>query len=177
MTPVRVKNIDDCTLLPYTIDVDEYVPLRFRLREPSFGSAYLRLGNYSTSLAEIMVNRATRLLQGVTLTSFESYGLWPIIKETTIVQGLPILTGPWDVPERDLPTLEFKSTDLSVDFVVSLRKNELLIFWSDLSTVSSSSVFESVQCYMKESELCAIRFFDLTDKQVSNLNTYGKLGK
>lgn len=174
MTPIIVSKSEPYQGFACEIEVDEYVPLRFSLREASLGSAYLRIGNYSTSLAELKVNRLTRVLQGLTLTCFTTYSHWPDIPGVRQIEGLPVLTGPWDVPERDLPTLEYKNVDMNIDFSVSLRDSELIVFWGDLSAVSSGLIFDHVHCYIRENQLIGVRFAGLTDVQVSTLAGYGK---
>lgn len=174
MNPILTTGVQKLPDAPCVIEVDEYVPLRFRTYDKPLGSVYLNLGNRSTSLADLMVDPISRVLRGVTLTSFEKFAAWPKIGTTNPVEGLPALTGPWNVPERDLPMLEYKSVNMSVDFSVSLRGNELVIFWGDLASLSGSSVFEKLQCYISGSELRGVRFFNLDHRDAELLTSHGK---
>jgi hypothetical protein len=160
MTKIEVTGNHNPIGAPCLIDVDEFVPLRFRTYHQPIGAVYLRIGNYSTTLTELIVDPGSRILRGLTLTSFESFDAWPNLGSVASLKGLPILRVDWEKGPR---------IDVRRDFHVSLRANELLVSWGDMANPSASFVFGKVQFFISESELRGVRFFDLTAGQTSLL--------
>ena len=165
MNKIRVVDRQKPTDVPCLIEVDEYVPLSFRTSREPQGSSFLRVGNYSTTLTEMLINPDTGLLRGVTLTSFERFSEWPALGETTPSEGLPVLSVDWG---------DSYSVDVERDFQVSLRGDQLLIWWDDVAAPSNSLTFGRVQFLVFESELRGIRFFDLSGEEVSTLAAHAQ---
>jgi len=80
------------------IEVDEYVPLRFRTYERPLGVSYLHLGNQRTSLLELLIDAKSQILRGITITIFPALSPWPQIGERTVSRGLPKLDVSWGRP-------------------------------------------------------------------------------
>src|SRR5207247_4270466 len=80
MTTIEISGTQDIRNAPCLIEVDEFVPLRFRTYERPIGAAYVRVGNYSTTLVELIVDPISKLLRGLTLTSFECFAVFPTIR-------------------------------------------------------------------------------------------------
>jgi hypothetical protein len=164
MNTVQMSGSDSPADAVPSIEIDEYVPLRFRTYRKAIGAGYIRLGNYQTTLTELIAHPASRTLRGVTLSFFKSYVDWPRIGATAPTEGLPVLRADWGSGNR---------IDITRDFSVSLRENELLVAWDELSDLSSSLVFGNAQFLITGSELRGIRFFNLSDQDVRALGSYG----
>jgi hypothetical protein len=154
------KSIED---IPCLIEIDEFVPLRFRTYTEAIGAAYVHLGNKSTTLTELIFHPGSRVLRGVTLTCFASFSPWPDIGEATSSEGLPVLL---------LDSSPSRTVVIEREFQVSLRADELLISWGNLSQLSSRLVFDKVQFLIGENELKAVRFSKLSEKEVDLLTSY-----
>ena len=104
---------------------DEYVPLRFRTYTDGIGAGYLRLGNYSTSLLELIIEPCTQMLRGFTVTSFNRLSTWPQFSVRDVSRGLPVLSTDFDFEGSGI-------LDLPIEFRVSVREREVLVAWADL---------------------------------------------
>jgi len=156
-----VQSLVDVSCL---IIVDEYIPLRFRTFDKPLGASYLRLGNYQTSLLEIIVDPTSNVLRGATVTSFDAYSPWAKINETVAIKdGLPVLATEWR---------NGRLIDLELDFSVALRANELLVWWGNLESLSCISVFGRVRCMLMGDQLLGLWFQCLTDGEVGLLASH-----
>lgn len=106
-----------------TVDIDRYVPLRFRTYREPLGVGYVRLGNYSTTLLELAVEPRTQLVRGITVVSFERASPWPEFEVDDAGEGLPAVSTSFEGGER---------IDLHREFAVAVRPCEVIVFWGTL---------------------------------------------
>jgi hypothetical protein len=172
MNPILTTGFFSPRDIPCIIEIDEFVPLRFRTYDKPIGSVYINIGNRTTTLGDIIADPISRVLRAFTLTSFESFTSWPTLDQIKLLEGLPVLSGAWDDP--GVQRLEYSVVDASVEFSVSMRGNEILVFWDDIQRCTQGSVFRNVQCYATDRVLGGIRFFDLSDRDIALLASHGK---
>jgi hypothetical protein len=151
---------------PCKLEFDEYVPLRLRTYDRPIGANYVRLGNYSTTLLELIVEPNTKVLRGVTVTSYEVLGDWPDLRIVSDADGLPVLSPMFDGANR---------VDLEEEFRVSVRKGEVLVFWGDLGECSQSN-FAQVHCLVHDGQLRGIRFSGLSDEESKLFASHAQQG-
>lgn len=169
MNTIQVTGVRNLADAPSLIEIDEFVPLRFRTYNEPLGSAYLRLGDRSSTLVELIVDPASSLLRGVTLTSFDLFRPWPTLGRTIASDGLPVLATQWDQSDRSL-----LAVDINRDFDVSMLGNQLLISWGDLADLSGSSVHGRAHFLFAGNELAGIRFFDLSETEAALLTSHAQ---
>ena len=165
MSRIPITEFQELAGVPCLVEVDELVPLRFRTYDRPIGAEYLRLGNHSTRLAELIIDPLSHLLRGATLTLFDSFAPWVAPNETAPSRGLPRLL---------MQNATGRRIDANSDFSVSMKDNELLLTWDDLARVSKSSVYGDVQFLLVGDNLSGIRFFDLSPEAVSLLSRFPK---
>jgi len=156
MNTIEITDVQNLENLPFRIEVDEFVPFRFRTYERPLGAAYLRLGNYRTTLTELIVDPKSNLVRGITLTSFESLVPWPTLGPAAPSVGLPVLSVDWQKGNR---------IDLTCDFTVSLRGGELLIAWDNTNDLSRTATFGKAEFLISKAELRGVRFSGLSDRE------------
>lgn len=116
----------DCGLPPHrSLELDDYVPIQFQTFEDALGFGHLRLGNYQTTLLELIVEPRVQTLRGLTLTSFEVLSAWPELMVTETVARLPTLDTEFD---------EYDVVSLEQAFQVSARNDEVLVWWAPLQS-------------------------------------------
>lgn len=139
------------------IEVDEYVPLRFRTYERPLGASYLRVGDLAGSLVELLVDPTTGLLRGVTVTSFPALSAWPIVAARDASQGLPVFAVSWGRMNR---------IDAGVDFSVSVSGTEVLVYWQALDRCEASSFQGRVRFLSVDGHLAGVHFAGLSPNEV-----------
>lgn len=139
------------------IEIDEYVPLRFRAYERPLGSSYLRLGDQVTSLVEILVDPNIGLVRGITITSFAGLTTWPQLAVGSAGQGLPVLSPSWGKQNR---------IDTGIGFSVSVRGSEVLLYWANLEHCEASGFHDRVQFFTVGGELAGVLFSGLSDDEL-----------
>jgi hypothetical protein len=105
------------------LEFDEFVPLRMRSYRRPLGAGVLRLGNYSTTLLELLIEPISQVLRGVTVTSAGLLVPWPRISVSGDTEGLPVLSTDFE---------GWRVVDLPIDFKVAVREREILVFWDKL---------------------------------------------
>lgn len=151
---------------PRLLVLDEYVPLRLRTYERPLGASYVRLGNYSTTLLEVVVDPNRNVVRGLTIISYDTLSEWPDLAVVSYSDGLPVLAAVFGPANR---------IDLKEEFRVSMRKGELLVFWGDLSRCSQID-FAQVHCLVQEGQLRGIRFSGLSDKESELFASHAQRG-
>ena len=106
-----------------SLEFGPYVPLRYRTSAEPLGAAYVRLGNFATTLLEIQVEPLTQVLRGLTITATDGLSGWPWFEVQPIPAGLPVLGTPFDA--RVI-------VDLAQPFHLAIRPGEVVVWWGAL---------------------------------------------
>jgi hypothetical protein len=120
---LRVTQLHPLDAVEADVDVDGYVPLRFRTYREPLGVGYVRLGNYSTTLIEMAVEPETQVVRGLTVTSISDVSSWPSFDVFKVEEGLPALSTSFEGGEV---------VDLPRNFMVATRPGEIVVFWQEL---------------------------------------------
>jgi len=150
-TGVRV--VDSATS---SLEFDEFVPLQFRTFQEPLGAGYLRLGNYSTTLAELVIEPPSQVLRGITVTSIASLSSWPLFSVCTTLEGLPVLATEFE---------GWKVLDLDQKFSVSARPGEIVVFWGELGECEAYA-FDRVRFLIRGGILVGVWFMDLVASEI-----------
>lgn len=155
MDVLRVTQLQPSGTVEADVDIDEYVPLRFRTYREPLGVGYVRLGNYSTTLIEIALEPRTQVVRGLTVTSVNNMTSWPSFDVFELVDGLPALSTSFEGGEV---------LDLPRDFAVATRPGEIVVFWRDLGQCKGYRVRNA--CFLvADGTLAGIWFTELTKAQ------------
>lgn len=151
------------------IEIDEYVPLRFRSYEDVLGLKHIRLGDFSDSLFEISVDPTSMVLRGFTLTAFKeshelrSIGILPVMNGLPIIETLYNFYGP----------IGAQYTDIRTQFSVGFGGDVVEIDFGGLCDAQRTIIYANVAFYLgRVNDLVGIRVIGLTPKQVSILDCF-----
>jgi hypothetical protein len=127
LEPLRVIGVDHANVHHEPM-FDEYVPLRVRSYSQPLGAAVVRLGDYSSTLLELVVECQSQHLRGLTLVSLAEVSPWPELRVQRAQPGAPILGTSF----TDRAVL-----DLALEFKVAVGDEGILIFWQGLDDCES----------------------------------------
>lgn len=126
---IVVSGVNEAPLLDCRVEVDDYVPLRFRSYHGTLGIKYLRLGNFSGSLLELLLDPESMTIRGFTLTSFDAVHQPKTLTSANLpmILGLPIVAfgneavfqGPVDAQRIDIDetfSVGFGTNFVEIDF-------------------------------------------------------------
>jgi len=139
------------------IEVDDYVPLRFRTYERPLGASYLRVGDRTKSLVELLIDPNQGLLRGITVTCFSALSSWPHMETREVALGLPVLAVPWGKANR---------IDSGVDFSVSVHGSDILVSWAALDRCDASCFQDRVRFLAVDGQLAGAHFSGLEPDQI-----------
>lgn len=160
---LRIVGLESATTMPYLLQIDEYVPIRFRTYHEQIGAVYLRLGNGSTQLLELIIAPRVGVVRGATATMVDTFSPWPAFEPLTISDAsLPILAAKFD--KRNY-------VDLPVPFQFAVRGNEALLFWADLEKCEMFT-FNAMKWLARDGELVGLWFTELSTEQLAQLRTH-----
>jgi hypothetical protein len=166
---LKVTNIAEPGGIPCRLELDRYVPMRFRTYEGAIGAALVRLGNYKTTLLELHIEPPSGMLRGLTVTCYDELAPWPTLAVTSTVRGLPELAVRLEGAKR---------LDLVRDFQVSVQAGEVLVYWDEVRDCQATTFADRVQCLIHDMQLSGVRFIGLTDHEVtlfaSHARTHGR---
>jgi hypothetical protein len=131
------------------IEIDDYVPLRFRTYERPIGASYLRVGDQTKSLVELLIDPNQGLLRGITVTCFSGLSSWPRMDTREGSPGLPVLAVPWGKANR---------VDSGVDFAVSVQGSDILVFWAALDRCDASHFQDRLRFLVVDGQLAGAHF-------------------
>lgn len=160
---IEVSNLNQVPFHGCHIEVDEYVPLRFRSYEGTLGARYIRFGNFNGSLLEFLLDPNSMTVRGFTLTSFDAVHQPRAIAELPRTAGLPVVestegfAGPTDAPRIDIK--ESFSVGFGEDFVE--------IDLGGLSDAQRVIVADRAEFFVGAVGLVGVRVVGLTTRQVS----------
>lgn len=155
-TSLNIIGTAESSGLVCRLEFDEYVPLRFRTYDQPIGATYIRLGNYSTTLMELIIDPHSNCLRGLTITSYDKIHSWPSLVATTVSHGLPILAAEFGSINR---------IDLRLGFEISVRPSEILVSWETLYKCDAITFSDHVQFLIHEGRLIGARFVGLSDRE------------
>lgn len=158
----RVSRFESPTDAECLIEVDSYVPLRFRTYARPLGSSYLRVGDRNRSLIEFLVDPNIGLLRGITLTSFADISEWPGMAMCDRSQGLPVFELSWGKANR---------IDVDREFRVSVRDGEILVYW-DTVTQCDAATFSRVQFLSVGGHLSGVKFAKFAPDEIKTLTSH-----
>jgi hypothetical protein len=147
-----------------SLEFDEFVPLRMRTYEPPLGCGVLRIGNYSTTLIELLVELTSQTLRGVTIVSIASLSPWPPLDIRSVTSGTVVLGTDFH---------QWSVVDLPIDFQVAVREDELLVHWGSLSGAEAYE-FGRVRLLAHSGLLSAMCFCDLTKDEIASFRSHEK---
>lgn len=146
------------------IEVDDYVPLRFRTHDRPLGSSYVRLGDQAGSLLELLVDPNLGLLRGITITSLTGFAPWPSMQVGAAVHGLPVLEPSWNGKNR---------INAEVDFSVAVRGSDVLVYWALLDRCEVATFAERVDFLTVDARLAAVMFANLMAEEIEKITAFG----
>lgn len=141
--------------VPSKIEFDEYVPLRWRTYEQPLGGGLVRLGNFSTTLIELVVEPHSQIVRGATITSIDELSPWPEFSVPVTFDALPALStsfAGWQVH------------DLKLEFEASVRPEELVVYWGELGACEAYTC-GAVQLLVRDRFLCGAWFTGLSAEE------------
>jgi len=147
------------------IEVDDFVPLRFRTYERPLGASYLRLGDSAQTLVELLVDPMTGLFRGLTVTAFTALSSWPLFEARETSEGLHVFTNvaAWERKSR---------IDTGVSFAVAVRGSEVLVHWGPLDRCEATSFRERVRFLAVDRNLAGVRVAGLSPAEMKAFVTH-----
>lgn len=152
---LRVTAVHPLHSVEVVVDLDEYVPLRFRTYREPLGCGYVRLGNYSTTLVEMPVEPGTQVVRGLTVTSINDVSSWPSFDVSGVEEGLPALSTSFE---------GYELVDLPREFMVAIRPGEIVVFWQELGRCRGCRLGSA--CFLiADGTVAGVWFTGLTETQ------------
>ena len=166
---IAVAGLNEAPLPVCHVEVDEYVPLRFRSYEGTLGVIYLRLGNFSSSLLEFLLDPSSMTVRGFTLTSFDT------VHQPNEIVGLPRATG---LPVIDVAAagdfggpVGARRIDIARAFSVGLGDDFLEVDLGGFSEAKHVIAGGPAEFYIATSSLVGLRVVGLNQDQISMLRS------
>lgn len=155
------------------VDVNEYVPIAFRTqREPLGGARYIRLGNLTNCLLELIVSADLMTLRGVTVTLVSEVGHDLMSGSDTGLLGLPVLALPKDA-EFTGPASSQRA-NIACNFSLATSEGVAEISINDNKKFDARIIHGNVWFLMKDEELVGIRFLGLDAESISVINSFDR---
>lgn len=151
------------------IEVDDYVPLRFRTYDYPLGASYLQLGDGKKSLVELLVDPTRGHLRGITVTAFPALSAWPQFSSEDGPHGLPVFATPPLVSKR----AEVRS---NISVAVSDNNSNILLYWAPLENCRTSTFEGRVHFLEKDGLLAGVHFGQLSSKEVKLFASQARSG-
>jgi hypothetical protein len=152
----------DKSLSVNKVEIDGYLPLSFKSYEDKFECDYLRLGDFKTSLLELLLDPVSKTVRGVTLTFYKEVHHPRFSQDVPVVYGLPTLlvSADWLKGTDDWRYFQVM-TPLSVgfgrDFIeIDLGQDALKIIR-----------YGSIEFYINGESLVGLRITGLSAEQLS----------
>jgi hypothetical protein len=164
---ISVDRVSDASPFKCQIEIDDYVPLRFRSYVGTLGVKYLRIGNFETSLLEFLLEPESLVIRGFTLTSFDKSHEPMKIQSLPTDEGLPVILLK-DEQEFQGPT-GAPRIDLREEFSVGLGENFVEIDFGGIAAASNAVKIGNVVFFTKVGRLVGIRVTELKPEQLSIL--------
>jgi len=141
----------------FSIEVDDYVPLRFRSYDGVVGGGYCRVFGEKNSLFEFIFDSKNGVVRGATLTSFSKIHSIAGMGDVEVVFGLPVLSE--NIRRRFLP---FEKLDFNIDFSVGFGGDFVEIDFGFICDSVFLLRFGSVEFFInKKNFISGMRFVEL----------------
>lgn len=146
-----------------SVTVDDYIPLRWRSYEGTLGGRLVRLGNFKTSLLEIIVEADSMTIRGCTLTLADrQHRPLPRVGQR-VVEGLPIIAVAGDfVGQAGLERM-----DLHREFSVGWGEDFVELDFGELAKANQRVTCGAVEFLVAEGWLQGMRIAGLSRAQVA----------
>lgn len=156
-------------------EVDEYVPITFRTYSGLLGAKYLRIGNFETTLLELLLDPHSYTIRGVTLLSFDKTHVPHKSFELPETIGLPVL----DAQGSGLIDFSDKQhAEIGCKFSVGLVSDFFEIDLFGISSADSAIRCDRTYFLLRGKSLVGIRFTKLNSQETSLLeNHISSVGK
>jgi hypothetical protein len=160
---IAVSGLSGAPLQGCRVEVDEYVPLRFCSYEGTLGVRYVRLGNFSGSLLEFLIDPYSMTVRGFTLTCFDAVHQPRAIAVLPRTAGLPIIK----LSEDFYGPIGAQRVDIREAFSVGFGEDFVEINLGKLSEAQRVVVAGTAEFYVGATGLVGIRVVGLAEQQVS----------
>jgi hypothetical protein len=148
------------------IEVDEYVPIRYRSYQGVIGVKYLRLGDFTSSLIELLIDPTSLTVRGFTLLSYKAIHRPSVMRKLPKILGMPIVA----VNEGDFcGAVGAQRVDQSCDFSVGFGEDFVEIDLGHLTEAQRIIKAGTVEFYSDETDIFGIRITELTPTQMCML--------
>ena len=163
---IAIAGTEEGTYPDTIIEVDEYVPIKFRSYRGTLGVKYVRLGNFEDSLMEFLLDPASFAIRGFTLTSFNSVHRPRGLKELVTAVGLPMLA--IDKSNFQGP-IDAQRIDIHEDFSVGFGEQLLEIDFGSIAKAEKIVKSDPIEFYISKEALAGLRVMNLSAKQIAIL--------
>jgi hypothetical protein len=163
-TLLRVTAGSERTDVPSTIEIDEYVPLRWRTYDEPLGAGLVRLGNYTTTVMELVVEPHSQVVRGATVTSIDELSPWPDFSVSVTFAALPALSTSFE---------GWQVIDLKEEFEVAVREGQMVVHWGELG-ICDGYRSGPVQLLVRDHFLRGLWFSGLTAEQTAVLVSHAR---
>lgn len=125
---LRVTSVNERRGDPVILDVDSYVPFRFRTDDRPLGCATLCMGAPKKTLLEIAIEPGGQVVRGLTIVSLGELVSWPKFSVRNSTPGLPAISTSFEGGEV---------MHVEDEFRVSCRGDEMIVFWGPLNACTA----------------------------------------
>jgi hypothetical protein len=146
------------------VEVDEYIPLRFRTYERPLGVSYLRLQGPPGALVELLIDPNIGSLRGVTVTSLTRFSLSSEVHVTQASVGLPVFSLAWNGRRM--------AADVACDFRVAVREASVQVHWGDVGKCEAAVFRDRVRFLTADESLVGIEFSGLSPADIETFRKF-----
>lgn len=149
--------------------IDEHVPISFRSYPGLLGVKYLMLGNFQSTLLELLLDPISYAIRGITLSSFDKVHVpcEPEIKFESI--GLPVIDIGRNIPSS---LIDGKVAKISCNISIGVRSDFFEVDFSEIKKSNKKIYCGRTQFFLKDEELTGIRFISLVPNEISILKKH-----
>jgi hypothetical protein len=167
---IAISCVEDILQPTWSLEIDEYVPLRCRSYLGTIGVIYLRFGDFSTSLLELLLDPASLVVRGITLTAFNTVHEPLFLRKLPIKSGLPVLSFSEKIVSQG--PVGAKRIDINKTFSVGIGKDFLEIDLGFLSTADRVIKSGPIEIYAKNKSLVGLHVLGLSLEQIKKLEVH-----
>lgn len=159
--------VESCRTLEVSVEVavDEYLPFAATTSQKPLAVSYYTVGDDRTSLAEIKIERVSRLVREVLLVSFREI-VGPVESlDVPVVEGFPVIAAA-SVPEFRAHT--------NADFRVMLSAESLAVDWRGGRSVDRVIRHERLSFLVGQNELLGFVVTGFSTLEIDLLRKHGR---
>jgi len=160
---IHVCGLIECPISKVRIEVDEYVPLRFRSYDGLLGASYLRIGDFISSLLEFIVDPNSGAIRGINLTSFDSIHDFRTLYEIPSKLGYP--TVELSQEQLDGPPAA-RRLDIRQPFSVGFSSDTVEVDFGRLANADRSIRCSVVEFFVETDMLVGLRITEVSKEQL-----------